>query len=309
MATSKKKNSSKKQVSKKAEATPSAATKSHPKLMSVWALTRTTAQTLWRQRLLFGGITLVYGLLTAVLAQTLIGSTDIPGLKDELSTVFSQQWGGLVSSLGVFAVLLSAPDGTLDQTAAAYRLFAALIASLAVIWALRQTAAGHAVRVKDSFYLGMYPLVPFILVLVVIGIQLLPLLIGSSLYSFVVSNGIAVYAAEKLFWGVLYVVLAAWSLYMLSASLLALYIVTLPNMTPRKALRSAKQLVAKRRWAVLRKLVWLPFVLVIAAVLIMLPAILWLTVVAQWIFFALTMFGLVFGHAYMYTLYRELLNE
>jgi hypothetical protein len=41
----------------------------------------------------------------------------------------------------------------------------------------------------------------------------------------------------------------------------------------------------------------------------MVPIIIWLTPLAQWIFFLLTMFALVAAHTYMYTLYRELLNE
>jgi hypothetical protein len=41
----------------------------------------------------------------------------------------------------------------------------------------------------------------------------------------------------------------------------------------------------------------------------MLPIIILLTSLAQWVFFLLTMFALVAVHAYMYTLYRELLND
>jgi hypothetical protein len=45
------------------------------------------------------------------------------------------------------------------------------------------------------------------------------------------------------------------------------------------------------------------------AAVIMLPIIIVLTPVAQYVFFVLTMFALVAVHTYMYTLYRELLNE
>src|SRR5690606_28518012 len=113
-----------------------------------------------------------------------------------------------------------------------------LIASLAIIWALRKTHGDVKVRARDAFYQGMYPLIPFILVLLVIGLQLLPLLLGSSLYSLVTTNGIAVHAIEQTAWLLLFGGLSLLSLYMLSSSLFALYIVTLPNMTPMKALRS-----------------------------------------------------------------------
>jgi uncharacterized membrane protein YoaK (UPF0700 family) len=96
---------------------------------------------------------------------------------------------------------------------------------------------------------------------------------------------------------------------MISSSLFALYIVTLPDMTPFKALRSARELVRHRRWTVLRKILFLPIILLVVAAIIMLPIIIWLTSLAQWVFFLLTMFALVAANAYMYTLYRELLNE
>ena len=173
----------------------------------------------------------------------------------------------------------------------------------------RQVLSGKQPRIRDAYYKGMTPLIPFMLVLLVIGLQLLPLLIGSALYSMVMSNGIAVYFIEKLLWTLLFIGLALWSLYMISASVFALYIITLPEMTPVKALRSARELVRHRRWTVLRKILFLPLVLLLVTALIMVPIIILATVVVQWVFFGLTIFALLVVHGYAYTLYRELLNE
>lgn len=282
----------------------------HPvKLLNVWRLTRAAGLTLWRHKDLFIGITLVYGLLNVILAQGLSGGTDISTLKHTLNQIFTGHFGGLASGLSIFVVLVGSAGNNSSPTAGAYQLFLALIASLAIIWALRQVLAGSRIRILDSYYRGMYPLIPFILVLLVIGLQLIPLLIGSTLYSLVITNGIAVYFVEKLIWAILFAVLALLSLYMISSSVFALYIVTLPDMTPTKALRSARELVRYRRWTVLRKILCLPLILLIIAAVIMLPIIVWLTPAAQWAFFLLTMFSLTGIHAYMYTLYRELLNE
>lgn len=282
----------------------------HPtKLPNAWRLTRAAALTLWRHKGLFIGITLVYGLLNVILAQGLSGGTDVSTLKHTLNQVFTGHLGGLASGLSIFVVLVGSAGNSSSPTAGAYQLFLALVASLAIIWALRQVLAGVKVRLRDSYYRGMYPLIPFILVLLVIGLQLVPLLIGSTVYGLVINNGIAVLFVEKLVWALLYGLLALLSLYMVSSSLFALYIVTLPDMTPIKALRSARELVRYRRWTCLRKILCLPLVLLIVAALIMLPIIIWLTPLARWVFFLLTMFSLVGVHAYMYTLYRELLNE
>lgn len=283
----------------------------HPvRLPNIWRLTEAAAFTLWRNKRLFIGITIVYGLLNLILVQGLASGTDIGSLKHELSQVFTGHFDSLASGLSIFVVLIGSAGNGSSQTAGAYQLFLGLIASLALIWGLRQVLAGNtAIRIRDTYYRGMYPLVPFVLVLLVVGLQLLPLVIGSSLYNTVISNGIAVYAVEKLLWGLLFLLLALLTFYMISSSLFALYIVTLPDMTPLKALRSARELVRYRRWSVLRKILWLPVMLLLIAVIIMLPIIIWITPLAQWVFFILTMFSLTAVHAYMYTLYRELLNE
>lgn len=279
------------------------------KLPNVWNLTQTAALILWRYKRVFIGIVLIYGLLNLILVQGLGNSTDVSSLKHELNQVFTGHLGSLAAGLSIFAVMLGSAGNGSSQTAGAYQLVLVLIASLAIIWALRQVSAGAVFRIRDAYYRGMYPLVPFILVLAVISLQLIPLLIGSTLYGIVTTNGIAVYFVEKLLWAMLFGLLALLTLYMLSSSLFALYIVTLPDMTPMKALRSARELSRYRRWTVLRKIICLPVVLLVIAAIIMLPIIIWLTALTQWVFFLLTMFSVAAVHAYMYTLYREMLNE
>lgn len=282
----------------------------HPvKLPNVWQLTRTASLTLWEHRNLFAGIVAVYGLLNVILAQGLSGSSDVSSLRSTLDKASKGHFGHLGSGLSVFGTLLGSSANNSDTSAGAYQLFLVLIASLAVIWGLRQVLAGKPVRVRDTYYRGMYPLIPFVLVLLVITMQLIPLLVGSTIYALVINNSIAVLFIEKLAWGLLYALLAFWSFYMVSSSIFALYIVTLPDMTPLKALRSAKELVHHRRWIVLRKALYLPFILLLTGAVIMLPIIIWLTPVSKWVFFLLTMLSLAAAHAYMYTLYRELLDE
>jgi hypothetical protein len=282
----------------------------HPvKLSNVWQLTRQSARLLWQYKRLFVGITLIYGVLNVVLAQGLSGGTDVTQLKQNVSQAFTGQFGPLISGLSVFTTLVGSAGSSASQTASAYQLFLAIIGSLAIIWTLRQVLSGNHPGVRDAYYHSMYPLVPFILVLFVIGLQLIPLVVGSTLYTLVINNGIAVYAAEKIIWALLAGALALLTLYMLSSSVFALYIVTLPDMAPLQALRSARELVRYRRWTVLRKMLCLPIIFLIVAIIIMVPIIIVLTPLARWVFFILTTFALLATHGYMYTLYRELLDE
>ncbi len=282
----------------------------HAKLPSAWQLTKTAAQTVWQHKRFFTVLILVYGLLNLLLVQGFAaGGTDIASLKNSLDQVFMGHFGALAASLGGLSLLVSSAGTSTTPTAGTYQLFLVLITSLAIIWALRQLMAGAQPRVRDTYYRGPYALVPFILVLLVIGLQLIPLLVGSTIYSQVIGGGIAVHVGERLFWLFIYTLLALLSLYMLSSSLIALYVVTLPNMTPMKALRSARELVRSRRWMVMGRIFCLPIILLSAAAIIGTPIIVWLTPLAPLVFFILTMFALVAVHAYMYTLYRELLNE
>lgn len=279
------------------------------KLPSSWLLTKHATRIILDNWKLFLGITAIYGFLNLLLVQGLAASTDVGSLKDQLNQIFTGNIGSLISSLGVFVVLVGSAGNSSNQTAGAYQFFLFLIASLAIICALRQVTAGSKLKIRDAFYKGMYPLVPFLLVLLIIGLQLLPLLIGSSLYSIVMTNGIAVIAIEKILWFVLFILLGSVSFYLVSSSLFALYIVTLPEMTPLKSLRSAKQLVQYRRWAIIRKVLYLPLFLFIVAAVCMIPFIILLTPLAPWVFFIMSMFGLVAVHSYLYALYRELLND
>jgi hypothetical protein len=277
------------------------------KLPGAFRLLQEALGVIGRNSKVFLGIVLIYGALTALLVQGFSAAGSLDEAKETLDQLFTGNWGQLAGGLTLFVYLLGASGNTASPAAGAYQLMLGLVVGLAFIWLLRQLYAGHKVRVRDAFYRGMAPLVQFVLVLGVVIVQLLPLAIGLMLYSTVTANGLAATAVEGLLWALLALVLSSVSLYMISSSLFALYIVTLPNMTPLAALRSARQLVVNRRWAVLRKLLFLPFILLVIAALIVVPIILFATPLAAWVFFALTMLLLPIVHSYMYALYRSLM--
>jgi hypothetical protein len=279
------------------------------KLSSIIKLSRDSAELIWEHRRTFLGICVTYGLLNLILVQGLASGSNVGNLKSELHKGLSGHFGSLVASAGVYAELLSSSGNGSSDTAGAYQLFLFILVSLAIIWTLRQVIKGQNIRIRDAFYLGMTPLVPFVLVVLVFCLQLIPFVIGSSLYGLAVGSGVAGDILEKVIFMIVFIVLALWSFYMISSTIFAVYIVTLPEMTPLKALRSAKDLVKKRRLLLIRKILGLPVVLVVVSAVIMIPIILIATTLAQWVFFILTTLILLSAHAYLYTLYRELLNE
>lgn len=257
---------------------------------------------------LFGGILLVYAVINVLMIGGLAGSTDLQALKDGLNEAFTGQYAKLTTGLALFGFLITDGPGTAASgVASAYQTFSLLLISLAVIWALRQVYAKHKVRVRDAFYNGMAPLVPFILVMLYVGVQLLPAVIGGLVFAALVGTGILQQWYEiAIVSAVLFVGLVS-SVYMILSSLFALYIVTLPDMTPWKAIQSAKEIVRGRRGRVALKLLFLPLALIVCAGVIMIPLSLLLTPIAPYVFFILTIVAIALVHSYMYAVYRELI--
>lgn len=277
------------------------------KLPGAFGLFKNSFKILGSNWKLFLFIVVVYAVLNTLLVQGFTAINGATDTKSALDQVFTDDWGQLASGLTLFAYLLGVSGTAADATAGLYQLILALTVSLALIWALRQLHAGKKIRMRDAFYNGMSPFVPFILVLLVIGLQLIPMVIGVALYATIVGAGIAATSLEQVLWALLAFVLSIVSLYMIMSSLFALYIVTLPDMTPMRALRSARQLVASRRWTVMRRVLFLPLALVVLTALIVVPLIFVSAALGAWVFFALSMLFLPITHSYMYTLYRSMI--
>lgn len=280
-----------------------------PKLPNSFRLFRASLGILRKNWRLFTVLAIIYGLLTVLLVRGVGGGLNLQELKATFADVFKGRFGGIVTGAVLFSTLLGSAGSTGTQDGTAYQSILMLIISLTIIWSLRQVQAGHKIRARDAFYKGTYPLVQFTLVLMVVGLQLLPFAIGSWLYSTVVGNGIASTLIERGLWMLVFGLLMLLSFYMICSSVFALFIVTLPDMTPFKALRSARQLVLHRRWATMRKVLFLPVALILLAGIIMLPLLVFVTQVAEAVFFMLTMVGWLVAVTYLYTLYRELLRE
>jgi hypothetical protein len=245
----------------------------------------------WR---VLGGIVLVYALLNIVFAS---------GLFDGANSALSNN-NELTGALNSYGSILSSV-GSSDQTATIQSVLL-VIESLVIIWALRHLFSGEKINVKQAYYHSMAPLIPFLLVLFVIILQLLPLTIGSALLAVILSTVYGNTVVGVLF-SLLFVLLAAWSVYMLTSSVFAMYVVTLPHMQPLQALRSAKNLVQSKRWQLVRRLLFLPLFIVIVMGIFIVPLIISAQFLVVPVFFVLAMFSVLFAHTYLYGLYKGLL--
>jgi len=252
-----------------------------------------------REWKVLGGIVLVYLALNLIFASGLLSN-----FSASIST--ARQSHHFSDALNGYGSLLGGSSGGAQSTSLAQSVLLVL-ESLVIIWALRHLLAGERIWVKQAYYQSMTPLVPFILVLAMILVQLLPITLGAAVLAIILSSAFGAGSLLSIIFILILAGLAAWSIYMISGSIFGLYIVTLPDMQPRQALRSAKNLVHFRRWPLLRRLLFLPFFLVVAMGLITVPLILILPFLVVPLFFLLVMVGILFVHTYLYCLYRGLI--
>jgi hypothetical protein len=253
-----------------------------------------------------GGIVLVYLLLNIVFASGISNiSSAFSTIKADINTSGSN---GLWHAAGGFASLVGSSGSSGSGTGSILQSVLFVIESLVIIWALRHLLSGQAISVKLAYYKAMTPLIPFLLVILVIIIQLLPVTIGGTVLAAVATSVFAGSSAATFFSATAFILLAGWSLYMVSASIFALYIVTLPETQPRQALRAAKDLVRFRRLSVIRKVFFLPLFIFLVMAVIIVPLILYASAVVPAVFYLLAMVSILFAHTYLYSLYRGLLE-
>lgn len=262
----------------------------------------------WRHWEVFGGIILIYGLLNLVLLGTSFSNSELVEARQILGEIVTGRFEQLMTGLTLFGyILTSGADNALSGFANAYQTLLLIMTSLALIWSLRHLYAGKKIRIRDAYYNGMRPLVQYMLVMLMIGVQLIPGVLAGFLYTALVVQGVLVGPWETGLASLLCFLLLALTFYFITSSVFALYIVTLPDMTPWKALTSARDIVRYRRAKVLPRILFLPLALLICAAVIMVPVALLLTIVSPFIFFILTVIAVLIVHSYMYALYRELI--
>lgn len=280
-----------------------------PVLPGSFRIFKEALKLLWQRKKLFFWLVILAFIFNTIFVRGVSASSSLTDLKGVLDGIFTNTSGKFTASLALFSVLLSGSATSQTETSTLYQGILTIVFSLAFIWAIRHSMADAKarLRVRDAFYRGMYPLVPFLAVLAVIGLQLIPLGIANFLYSSVIGGGLAVTMLEKILWLLFIGLLALLTFYMMTSSVFALYIVTLADVDPLQALRSARELVRFRRWTIMRKLLFLPFSLLLIGAVIIMPLILVAPVLAEWLFYLLSMAALLVVHSYVYHLYRKLL--
>ncbi|MDQ2973439.1 MAG: hypothetical protein M3Q79_03080 [bacterium] len=282
---------------------------SHPKgaPAPISVLIRRTATLLklcWKPLLI---LSVALALIQLLFVYGLQQPLDVRDFRDTLDELFQGSVDNLSTVVATLSALFGAQKDSTIPNSNIYSSIVILFFSLMFIWIYRQKTAGNKFTVLQAVYRSPYPVTVVLGVLVVIAVQMLPFAVGSVLFSTVMQGEIAVNGYEKAIWWIFLGLTVLLSGYLISSSLFAVYISTLPNMTPLRALRSARNLVRYRRFSVMNRLFVGIILFTLAGAGIMLPLIFFLPAVAGWTYFVLSAFALPVTTAYIYTLYRDLL--
>lgn len=257
---------------------------------------------LWLQnKKIFSGIILIYLILDIILASSLSSiSSNFSDIKANFGSAHN-----VLDGLGSLVTLTSGAGGSSSGTSQTVLL---VIFSLVIIWALRQITAKENITTKQAFYSSTGQLIPFLLVIFMIILQLIPatlitLILATILPTIFVDGSIATILILAIV-----LPLISWSIYMISSSFLALYIVTLPDMQPLQALRSAKKLVSFRRLIILRRVLLFLIFTALLYSLVMLPLILYVEFLVVPALLILNSIMIYLTHSYFYNLYKGLLS-
>jgi hypothetical protein len=258
------------------------------------------------------------GLLYSLAAFFLVGGIsqlDYVAFKDATTEVVDGDVGALGKATSLFGAALtgnlSSPPGEVQQFLSATLI---MLFWLSIVWATRMLMANKEVRMRDALYNSGAPIVPTLVLLAVIAVQLVPGALGVFAYATALNGGYLDGGVESMSFAITAVLLCLLSLYFVVSSLMGMIVITLPGTYPWQALRSARELVMNRRWAIVLRVVALTIHVILFWGVVLIPVFLidmwlrfdWLPLVPVAV---QTLIGvtLVYTSVYVYKLYRSLL--
>lgn len=270
---------------------------------------------------LFTVYTLLAGLFVGLASQEVY--TEINKAIREVGGEVSSGNFANVGDVGLY-VAAGLTGGLGQETSQLQQVYGAIITLLVwltTVWLLRAYLAGGKPKLRDGLYSAGAPFVSTFLVAFFGILQLLPMAIGAIGVGAAASAGLMENGVEAMVVWAVVLLLTTLSVYWLSATLIALVVVTLPGMYPMRAIRTAGDLVMGRRLRIIYRLLWLVLTIVFAWIIVLLPLLLfdtwikgvvssieWLPIIPM----ALLVMGtatVMWSSAYIYSLYRKVVDD
>lgn len=249
-----------------------------------FAFSAEVIKVLLNKRSLFIKLILLHALLIVIFGG--ISSQDIYGQLSQALGDESISLAGMIGQAGVAALLeFSAVGSGVNEAQQIYLALFVVLIWLSTVWLLREVLAGRRPKVRDGLYNSGSPIVATLLLVLVLLLQLLPLGVLAVSYGGLLQVGLAGEGLGAMLFFMVAALIATLCLYWITATLVAMVIVTLPGTYPLRALKTASEIVAGRRLKIAFRLIWLVALLAVVGLVVMIPAILlnqWLQSLVDW---------------------------
>lgn len=290
-----------------------------------FAFTAHVNKVMWNNRKLFLGLALVYAALTLVAVG--ISSQDAySSLTSSLQEAGAEIAGGDISQLGqaglVFlAIMTNGLSGAPNESQQTLAAMLVLLVWLTTVWLLRNSLAGHKIKLRDGLYNAGAPIVSTFLVAVVLVLQAIPVGIAVIGYSAASATGVLDGGVEAMLFWIAAGMLTVLSLYLMSGTFFSMIVASLPGMYPMRALKTGGDLVVGRRIRIIARLLWMLLCVLIGWALVAIPFILfdawikgvwpqveWLPIIPV-VILILSVGSVIWMASYIYLLYRKVVDD
>lgn len=298
--------------------TPGSSSKRQLKIDSYFGFSVQVGKLLWSNKWLFAKFFLLYAFFSVIIVG-LMSQENFAAFRDAISGMSS--YDGISKWAALFSNAVTGGGGsTTDASQQILATMLFLYGWLTMVWLLRAIMRGDGSKIKlrDGIYSAGAPALSTLLVLLIIGLQLLPLAIVLIAYTSVtaagwINTGVAIENMAAL---AALVLAGLLTLYWICSSIIALVIVTLPGTYPFVAIRAAGDLIVGRRLRLVYRLIYMVIPVILGWLVILMPAILidsWLKLTWQplvpLVVFILGILTTVWCASYVYLLYRKIVDD
>ncbi len=296
-------------------------------LPGYFAFTVYVARVLWRHGKTFAMLALVY-LVCSILFVSMSSQDTYSDLADAIRTAGTEaDLGALAQAGAIFSgtITSSLGGGNVESPqGAAQQIFGILFAGmtwLTTVWLLRNFLAKKPVRLRDGLYSSGAPILATMLLLALLVIQLLPLFIAVIAYAAASASGILQNTVALMLFFSAALLICVLSLYWATTTIIALVVITLPNMYPMQALRLSGDIVVGRRVRILLRFLWMFLTVAVGWALVLIPAILAYEFLKGKVVFLehiplipflsslLGVLAVIWMASYVYLLYRKVVDD
>lgn len=237
---------------------------------------------------------------------------------NDLSMVAASGVAGF--GIGLAASLLAVMSGTIASSFSVLQLvwilFVLYMMYVVTLWILRQQSSSKSLKVRDGLYVAGTSIVPSVLVGAWGLLQLLPFVLLVTGVSYVSTAGGLANPLVRVAVIALVILAAVYTLYWFTSTLIASLIATIPGTYPWAAITTASKLIRGYRSYLLKRTVWLAFIVTIFTMVVITPFLALdiltgnrLALIVIPVVTAVYLSAFVYAVAYIYELYRGVVDE